>query len=206
VIQAFGRIFSNEQPNAVFWRYKCRRQIWSPMTYLFYCSILGLLWVWLCLQDNILAICLTLMDSNSEYSIVGRMFSLLTFEFFFTCYWFIFITPLGSANLNCFRARQSVIILSKGFWTNTVSVYSLCTYSLVSFSSKYDAIADNFMVNHSITFDRVKNKITWIQVPCKSFDAYSRLFGTLLNPHCSPVHTHRIWHCTSKIVEKKWDE
>lgn len=36
--------------------------------------------------DNILAICLTLMDSNSEYSIVGRMLSLVTFESFFTCY------------------------------------------------------------------------------------------------------------------------
>lgn len=31
--------------------------------------------------------------------------------------------------------------------------------------SEYSIVGHNFMVNQSVTFDRVKNKITWIQVP-----------------------------------------
>lgn len=47
--------------------------------------------------------------------------------------------------------------------------------------------ADNFMVNHSITFDRVKNKITWIQVPCKPSIARSSFQKALSNSHGKPV-------------------
>ncbi|KAG0563847.1 hypothetical protein KC19_8G064100 [Ceratodon purpureus] len=59
---------------------------------------------------------------------------------------------------------------------HTGNVIAICL-TLVDSKSEYSIIGHNFMVNHSITFDRVKNKITWIQVP--SCSNYRTSFGSM---------------------------
>ncbi|KAG0558026.1 hypothetical protein M758_11G149900 [Ceratodon purpureus] len=44
------------------------------------------------------------------------------------------------------------------------NILAICLTILDS-KSTYSIIGHNFMVNHSITFDRVKKRISWIQVP-----------------------------------------
>lgn len=44
------------------------------------------------------------------------------------------------------------------------NIFAICLAILDS-KSTYSIIGHNSMINHSITFDRVKKKISWIQVP-----------------------------------------